>query len=466
MGRGAEDPVRLLKLCLLQFLHDLSDQDVIAQTQVNVAFRFFLNLSLESRAPSPALLSQFRTRLGAERFRSVFNHVLAQARARHLVSDRLRLKDATHLLAAVAIPTTLMLVAQARERLLTAAAAFEPEAVAAHRAEAERVRETSRGLLDAQRLVARVDHLRQIVGRAAALAREVREQARGGERERTRLEQALVVAHKVLSDRGEEAGGDKLRSVVDADVRRSKHGQWYDGYALDVLVDADSELVTAVEVVAANADEAANAVDLIEGEEAAQGNDIEAVSIDAVGFRGDVLERLMDEESGPRLQVFVPPFDRSPAPEGRFGSEAFEVEASTGVLRCPAGQQTSRFTEATRQGRRYHFTAAQCRGCRLREGCVGAGGRKPGRYVFKSDYEAQYRRARQVAESAAYREARRQQPRVERKLGEIVRHHAGRRVRYRGLARVRVQYYLTAVVVNLKRMVKLLASAALCAEPA
>ena len=31
MGRGAEDPVRMLKLCMLQFFYDLSDDDVIEQ---------------------------------------------------------------------------------------------------------------------------------------------------------------------------------------------------------------------------------------------------------------------------------------------------------------------------------------------------------------------------------------------------------------------------------------------------
>jgi transposase len=57
----AEDPVRLLKLSLLQFHSDLSDSQVIRHAQVNVAFRFFLDVSLESALPVASLLSQFRT---------------------------------------------------------------------------------------------------------------------------------------------------------------------------------------------------------------------------------------------------------------------------------------------------------------------------------------------------------------------------------------------------------------------
>ena len=63
----------MLKLSLLQFQYDLSDSQVLRQAQVNVAFRFFLDLSLESLLPVPSLLSQFRTRLGTERFERVWS---------------------------------------------------------------------------------------------------------------------------------------------------------------------------------------------------------------------------------------------------------------------------------------------------------------------------------------------------------------------------------------------------------
>jgi hypothetical protein len=46
---------------------------------------------------------------------------------------------------------------------------------------------------------------------------------------------------------------------------------------------------------------------------------------------------------------------------------------------------------------------------------------------------------------------------IERKLGEMVRHHDNRHARYRGLGKVLCQSILTAVVVNVKRIVKLIA---------
>jgi hypothetical protein len=76
----------------------------------------------------------------------------------------------------------------------------------------------------------------------------------------------------------------------------------------------------------------------------------------------------------------------------------------------------------------------------------------------KNDYEAEYRRARERAQTDAYKEVRQVHPRIERKLGEMVRWHAGRRCRYRGRLRSLTQYLLTAFVVNAKRIVRLLCS--------
>src|SRR3954470_4999808 len=160
MGAPAVDPVRLLKLSLLQFQYDLSDSQVLRQAQVNVAFRFFLDLSLDSPLLVPSLLSQFRTRLGVERFTGVFNDLLRQARAHGLVKDRLRLKDATHLIANIAIPSTLQLVAQTREQVLVAAEGFAASEVAGQRAQIDAMRTATADLRDEQRLLARVTHLR------------------------------------------------------------------------------------------------------------------------------------------------------------------------------------------------------------------------------------------------------------------------------------------------------------------
>jgi len=79
-----------------------------------------------------------------------------------------------------------------------------------------------------------------------------------------------------------------------------------------------------------------------------------------------------------------------------------------------------------------------------------------GRTVFKSDYEKDFQAARAKAQTPAYARVRSEHPSIERKIGELVRWHGARRARYWGQTRVLVQQLLTGLVVNIKRVVKLL----------
>jgi transposase len=464
-GRGAIDPICLLKLSLLQFHYDLSDEGVIRQAQVNVAFRFFLDWSAQASLPEPSLLSQFRTRLSADRFAKVFNEILRQARAAGLVKDRLRLKDATHLIANIAVPSTIRLVAQTREQLLTAAETFASTEVAQHRQAALEIRQATADLKDEARLLARVAQLRTLVEWGAAWqGRLEQSESQLSPAVREGFVAALAIARKVLGDR-EPKAKDKLVSLTDTDARRSRHGDYYDGYLLDLSLDADSGLICALDVLPANGDEAVNAKNLIETEEAAHGNNIESLSIDAIGYNGPALKALSDEAEGPQLTVFVPPKPDWSATPDLYQSDDFSLNEAGDELRCPNGETTrTRYRDSKDHTWIYAFRASQCRDCPLRAQCVSAKNRS-GRRVSKNDFQAQYDAAKQRATTDEFKQIRKQHPAIERKLNELVRWHDGRRVRYRGRLRVKAQYLLLGVVVNCKRIVRLL-TAAPAAQPA
>src|SRR5262249_5574683 len=137
MGRPAIDPVRMLKILFLRFHYKLSDRQVMARATTDMAFRWFLELALGEKMPNHTDGTKFRNRIGAERFAQVFQELVTQAREAGLVKDRLRLKDATHLIADVADVQPLQLVAQVRERLLQAAAPFCADWVTEQRAQIE-----------------------------------------------------------------------------------------------------------------------------------------------------------------------------------------------------------------------------------------------------------------------------------------------------------------------------------------
>lgn len=454
MGRGAEDPVRLLKLTYLQFHYRLSDREVILQAQVNVAYRFFLDLSLESALPTSSLLSQFRSRLGSQRFQELFDALVSQGRDQGLIKDRLRVKDATHILANMALPTTLQLVAQARDRLLSSAQGYRPEQVAEERLEVERIRTVSSDLSDAERLAYRLDHLAAIVSWTDHLATELAASKQGSKRDRQRFEGALAVAHKVLGDQADPKAKDRLRSTVDPDARSGKHGDFYDGYLCDLLQDPASELITAIEVLPANADEAANSLALIAAEQQAQGNHIEELSIDGVGWNGAVLAALSDPQ-GPDLTVYVPPRPR-PSDGPYFNPDQFILDEHRSTLTCPGGKQTkTRYRNDKDTGWKYLFKRNQCAGCNLQNACLARLSNYKGRMVIKNDYQAHYDAAWKRADTTRYKQVRACHPRIERKFDEIANKHQGRKTRYRTRQKVKIQYLITAMVVNIKRMVAL-----------
>jgi transposase len=454
MGRGAEDPVRMIKIGFIQYAYDLSDREVLGQMQVNIAFRYFLDLSLDSSLPTTGLLSQFRKRLGYDRYQRIFDEVVRQAREKGLVKDRLRIKDATHIIANIAVPNAIQLVAQARQRLLKCAQVYWDEQVEEEKNEAEQIRVITDDKKDAERLMARVEHLRKIVVWCDEL-QESLGPVQVGDEDRERFDAALALAHKILEQNDDPGKKDKVVSVTDGDARRGKHGEFYNGYMLDVMIDADSEIITTIDVPPANADEAANAEKLIRQEEQAHCNDVEAISIDGIGFRGKVLRTLTDEK-GLGLQVYVPPRKRSSDGE-YFLPEDFHLHKDGQVLICPGEEETHRRTRNDKNTSwKFSYKREQCEKCLLLEQCMAKLPVSVGRTIHKNDYAAEYKAAWDVSKTEKYTQVRKKHPKVERKIAEFVWHRRGRRTRFRGQKGVSIQYLLTAIVINTKRMVKLL----------
>ena len=453
-GRPAVEPALLLKLEFLQYHYNLSDREVVDQARYNLAFRFFLGLGRDSPLPHPSLLTVFRERLGVEAHQRVFDALLAQARQRGLVKDRLRLKDATHLIANLAIPSAVRLVAEARRRLLAQVRPYAPTRVSEEEARAAVIHTTTEDLAGAERLLQRVTHLRGILAWVDDLVAAGPPAPDPGDW--PALLQALALARTVVTDREQPDPPDRLVSLHDPDARWGEHHGLYCGYKLDLTQDADGGLITAVNVLPANGDEARDATTLIEREERAHGNDVQGLSMDGAGFNGPLLRACADPH-GLNLEVFVPPPQAEPAGP-YFTADQFTLNAAGDALTCPAGQTTQqRQRSRLDTGWMFRFARRVCAACPLLGQCLAALPQQKGRTVTANDYAAEYQAARAKAETEAYQAARRQQWRVERTLGEMTRWHGARRARYRGQAKCLVQGLLTALVVNAKRLVKLLA---------
>ena len=264
---------------------------------------------------------------------------------------------------------------------------------------------------------------------------------------------AAQVACKVLSGHDTPDAWGKIRSTVDRDARRGKHGDFYDGYMVDVPIDADSELFTAINVMPANGNESADALVLLEQEQSAHENEIEKLSIDGAGYDGPVIRELESPE-GTAVKVFVPSKENPNG--GKFNSQQFALSPDGSHAICPAGHSSQyKQRQQTRHTTAYRFHDETCQACPRRDQCIDSK-QKHGRSVRKNDYEPEYAMVRQRAQTDEYAEVKREHPKVERRLGELINRHDGRRARYRGTARVFVQQLLGAMTANVSRMIRLL----------
>ena len=67
IGRPAEDPEFMLRLCLLQYIYNDSDRQVVENARLNLAYKCFLGLAVDAEVPDYTTISYFRTqRLGEE----------------------------------------------------------------------------------------------------------------------------------------------------------------------------------------------------------------------------------------------------------------------------------------------------------------------------------------------------------------------------------------------------------------
>ena len=98
-GRPSIDPVVLIKYLLIGFLYGIeSERRIEQEIQVNMAYRWFLGLDIDDRAPDHSTISQNRRRRfkGENLYRKLFERVLALCMEKSLVDGKLILTDSTH----------------------------------------------------------------------------------------------------------------------------------------------------------------------------------------------------------------------------------------------------------------------------------------------------------------------------------------------------------------------------------
>lgn len=456
-GRRSVPPQIVATVMLLQRWLGLSDREAVTAFEFDARWKYACGgLDFDYPGFAHTVLVDMRARLArSERPRRIFEVTLHAAREAGVVSVR-RVLDSTPLYDSVATQDTVTMIRSAIRQLLAAAdAGLETEL----RGVLERDDDYGSGgkpVCDWDDPTARETLVAELAADAHACLAVL--DGRDLDVEVTRI--AELLATVVGQDLEQTEDGafrikrgvakDRVISTVDPDARHGHKtaARGFDGYKGHAAVDPDSELITDTIVTPGNAGDASVAEDLIDDlvdrDDPGSEGDEAVVYGDSAYGTGEFQERLEDEHIDSRCRTQPPT-----APAGRFGKDQFRIDLEADTVTCPNGVTVTIRRGADGTGTAYF--AGACNDCPLRTQCTNA---TSGRTIRIGLHEAALARARQHQQDPAWQnDYRATRPKVERKLGHLMRRrHGGRRARVRSTPKVDADFNLLAAAANIARL--------------
>ena len=484
VGRRSVPPMIVAVVMVLQRIEGLSDREAVDRFAFDARWKYAAGgLDFDYPGFVHTVLVDMRARLArSERPDRIFEVTLEAAKSAGLVGRR-RVLDSTPLYDAVATMDTVTLIRSAIRALLKVA---DTELGAQLRAVLRRDDDyagAGKPVCDYEDRIAREALVDALARDAMALLAVLDGGELGPDVDQAGTLLATVVGQDLDRDTdgvfriARRVAKDRVISTVDPDARHGHKtsARGFDGFKGHLSIDPDSEIITATEVTAGNAGDAEPAADLLADELApAEGDDTDpeagaddgeddptpgtgrgaqapeggqggpAVYGDAAYGAGPVLARL--ETAGAQIFTKVQP---PTAPGGRFAKDRFTIDLDSATVTCPGAVSVA--IRPAKSGGGVAVFGTACAACPLAIQCTSSAA---GRIVTIGPYEAELARARAAqADPAWVADYRATRPKVERKIGHLMRRrHGGRRARVRGTTKVAADFSLLAAAVNLARL--------------
>ena len=453
IGRPAEAPEFMLRLCLLQYIYGDSDRQVVENARLNLAYKYFLGLAVDAEVPDYTTVSYFRAqRLGEEKFEAVLDQIIRQCIDKGLVKGKRQIIDSTHIRGNITLSSITGLVRKCRENALKTIEKQD-----------RRVAE-SLGLTDIQnakkaKFTSAEEGLQKEIEAAGELLDSVTAELRARRISPTEeLQKDLGLLEKAVADR-EEHAKDKLLSPVDPDARMGKKtSSTWPGYKAHIIMEEETGIITGVETTPANATDGSQLQPMLKEQEETHSLKPQELTADKAYDWGENLESLANNKTIANIALSKQVNHRNGA--GYFTVDDFLYDPENIKLMCPAGHiSTKCYNEVlynyqlNKPGYAFRFRPSWCNVCLLKPKCVK---NKQGRRIYISHYEPYFRQARERFASEEGKQAYRNRYKIEQKVADLTRYCGLRRCRYRGLGRAHIHTLLATIVCNIKRMVKLL----------
>jgi hypothetical protein len=257
-------------------------------------------------------------------------------------------------------------------------------------------------------------------------------------------------------------GKPKKRSTTDLDATlttSSRNSRMEPSFKQHTVVDDQCGVILDVETTTGEASEGKELLTQIERTEKTTGRKIETVTADMAYAHTENYSRL--EERQTKAVIPVQTLHTKPK---NIPIHRFKYDSRNEIVRCPRGKILRR-SSRTDKGWVYRATNKDCGNCPLKACCISSTAKV--RLILITDgYESLLRARRrwQNRDEDIRDKYKRHKWRVEGIHGEAKTQHGLRRAVRRGLANVSIQVYLTAMVMNLKRLAALLCLFFSCSE--
>lgn len=423
-GRPSYPPEVLFKMLFLEFYYNLSDVEAAKQCKYNILYRYFIGLQIHDPTPDDTSLVVFRDRLGKARFDRFFNRIVLQAKDKDLLKERLRIADASKVIADISIPNKVNLLHQGRKLIIKTISKLNPK----------KAKGLTKKFLRKTKLFTKP--------RKKELSKERKLTRQFIKTVKTKLTEETDNLCKLLNSASwGRKKKDKTASFVDPDARFGKTSPEkkdnFCGYKAHILED-ESEIITSVDTLKGNEIECTKLGTLLEKEEE-KNLKPKAIAADSIYDSGDNYKLLGQK----KMKAYI-----SFNPRNRRTWKGFKHNEKKGFLTCPEGKiSIGRIPQE--DGFLYYFSTKDCQRCPSKSTCI-----KPKEtrarvfvragYIFTGSQNRYRKRALKLRKM------------IERKFGEAKKWHGMSRARYRGKHKVAIQVLMTFLVMNAKRMARLL----------
>ena len=449
IGRPAQDPEFLLRLCLLQYIYGDSDRQVVENARLNLAYKYFLGLAVDAEVPDYTTVSYFRIqRLGEEKFQLVLEQIVRQCIDKGLVKGKRQIIDSTPVIANISSSSITGLVRKCRENALKTIGKQNAKI-------AERLGLKELQKAEQVKFASAEEGLHKEIEAAGELLDRVTADLRVKKLiPNEELKKDLELLEKAVADR-EEHAKDKLLSPVDPDARMGKKtSKIWPGYKAHIVMEEETGIITGVETTPANATDGSQLQPMLKAQEKVYSLIPQELTGDKAYDWGENLESLAGNKTIANIALSRVNHRNG---AGYFTVNDFLYDPENVKLMCPAGHtSTSCYREIlynNKSGNAFQFKPSLCNTCPLKAKCIK---NNKGRRVYISYYEPYFRLARERLATEEGKEAYGNRYKIEQKVADLTRYCGLRRCRYRGLDRAHIHTLLATTVCNIKRMVKLL----------